>query len=322
MPPFSSGSLTEEHSFTASEKDENVRLDKLLTNSFCKKSRNYFQYLIRKQDVLVNGKAIKKRYLLSKGDTVHIRFSLPPQIDLSPENIPLDIVYEDQHLLAINKPSDLVVHPAPGHWSGTVVNAILYHFNLLEELQDPLRPGIVHRLDKDTSGLLLIAKTYEAQKCLIQMFSNREMKKEYLAICIGNPGNTKVEAPIGRHCTQRKKMSVQETGKNATSFFKTFTFNKNLSIVKIILETGRTHQIRVHAKHLNTPILGDSLYGSPQMNKKYQILRQMLHAHKLSFKHPITGDKIDLTAPLPKDMSQFITNFFSLTEKESSLCDF
>jgi 23S rRNA pseudouridine1911/1915/1917 synthase len=279
------------------------RLDRLLCQQYPTYSRTYFQYLIEQGFVLVNGLPLKKKDKPKLGDEIEICFQLTPEISLEPENIPLEILYEDEHLLAVNKPAGMVTHPAPGHYTGTFVHALLYHCKTLP-LGDTLRPGIVHRLDKDTSGVLLAAKTSEAHQKLVEMFCERKLEKSYLAICVGTPGNGTIEAPIKRHPTKRKEMAVDPTGKPATSITNILAFDGKLSLVEVKLITGRTHQIRVHLKHKGAPILGDPVYGSPAWNKQYDAPRQMLHAYRLSFSHPITGVRIDLKAPLTEDFKK------------------
>jgi len=298
-----------------SEEETNTRLDKILADRFKEiKSRNYFQYLIEEQKVLLNGNPIRKRQKPKAGDEIQIEFMLPPEVDLAAEAIPLEIIYEDPDILIINKPAGMVVHPAPGNWSGTLVNALLHHCqNLLEsfpavtEGSSHLRPGIVHRLDKDTSGLLIAAKHTLAHQRLVGMFSEKQIHKEYLAICVGNPGNIEINQPIGRHPVHRQQMAVVETGgKYALSICKTLAANGQLSAVNIVLATGRTHQIRVHLKHHGAPVLGDPLYGNLHANQKYQVQRQLLLAHRISFKHPITGCPLKFQAPIPNDISIFL----------------
>lgn len=296
-----------------SSQEAGERLDRILAARYCEvRSRTYFQRLIEKEAVLLNGETVKKRIKPKEGDEIEVCFELTPELDLLPEDIPLSIVYEDEDLLVVNKPAGLVVHPAPGHWTGTFVNALLHHCRTLE-IDDPasVRPGIVHRLDKDTSGLLLAAKHPLAQQRLIESFSNRQIHKEYLAICIGNPGQVEINAPIGRHPIHRKKMTVNEAGGRwALSRCMTLAYDGQLSMVKIILETGRTHQIRVHMLHHGTPVLGDQLYGSSNANRKYKADRQLLHAHLLRFKHPMAGIEIELKAPPPNDFSFFIKKIY------------
>lgn len=290
-----------------SEKEAGERLDKLLAAHFPSQSRSYFQFLIENDCVLVNGDKIKKREKPKIGDEIEICFLLTPECSLEPENIPLDILYEDEYLLAINKPAGMVVHPAPGHFSHTFVNALLFHCRTLETSPDNLRPGIIHRLDKDTTGVLLAAKTLSAHQQLVSLFCKREIKKNYLAICLGNPGDVLIEAAIKRHPIKRKEMSIcEDGGKEAISRCRVLAHHEKLSLVDVELITGRTHQIRVHLKHRNTPVLGDPVYGSLAANQKYGVTRQLLHAHRLQFIHPMTGQPIEIVAPLPQDMQTFM----------------
>lgn len=298
----------ETDSLIISPEEAGERLDKILAKRFHTiKSRTYFQMLIEEQRVLLNNSVVKKRIQPKAGDEVLIHFILTPEIGLSPEPIPLEIIYEDEFLLVVNKPAGMVVHPAVGNWTGTFVNALLHHCNQLETcLTGDLRPGIVHRLDKETSGLLIAAKTMKSQQLLISQFAQRKIHKEYLAICIGNPGEIEIDAPIGRHAIHRKMMTVTPEGKPSLSICNTIAYDNKFSLVRIILATGRTHQIRVHMKHHGTPILGDSTYGNLQMNTKYGVCRQLLHAQSLSFQHPITGKLLELEAQAPKDMETWI----------------
>ena len=288
-----------------SEEEEGVRIDKLLATRYPLHSRTYFQYLIEQGFVMMNGEPVKKRTVPEEADEIEVLFQLTPEASVEPENIPLEILYEDEHILAVNKPPGMVVHPAPGHWSGTFVNALLAHCKL-EEGFDHLRPGIVHRLDKDTSGVLIAAKTTVAHQRLIELFSGRMMQKQYLAVCVGKPRSGTVSAPIGRHPVHRKEMTVLPDGKEAISEIQVVACNEQLSLVLIKPKTGRTHQIRVHLKHLGAPVLGDELYGSSRANQSHGAARQLLHAYRLSFIHPITGASIELTAPLPQDLLLYI----------------
>ncbi len=291
--------------FIVSPEEANVRLDKLLSLRFPAHSRTYFQFLIEQGCVLVNGSPLKKREQPQAGDEIDVCFLLTPEISLEPEPIPLDIIYEDEHLLAINKPAGMVIHPAPGHPNGTFVNALLFHCNQLQG-SDPLRPGIVHRLDKDTTGILLAAKTLVCHAKLVELFSRRQIQKDYLAICLGTPKEGLLSAPIKRHPIQRKEMTVCfSEGKEAKSIFRILQKEGPLSFIEIQLLTGRTHQIRVHLKHLNAPVLGDVVYGSTTANKKFHVERQLLHASRVKFFHPITGNLLDLSAPIPKDFFSY-----------------
>ena len=291
----------EQESLIITVEEGGERLDKILAGRFRDiKSRTYFQYLIEEGRVWVNGETVKKREKLAEGDEILIHFILTPEIGLSPEPIPLDIVYEDDALLVINKPAGMVVHPAVGNWTGTFVNALLHHCQGLEQSKD-LRPGIVHRLDKETTGLLIAAKTPLVQQRLIEQFSTRQVYKEYLAICLGNPGKQEIQAPIGRHPVNRKLMAVVPNGRPAISRCETVAHRGPLSLVKIVLLTGRTHQIRVHMKHVGMAVLGDDTYGNLQANQKYGAERQMLHASRLKLEHPLTKKMLELEAPLPED---------------------
>ena len=291
------------------EKEESgLRLDKLLSLRFPNLSRSYFQSLIEKGLVLVNGTSVKKREKPILGDEIEICFELPDEIQLEPEDIPLNILFEDDHLLVVNKPHGMVVHPAPGHPKSTFVNALLFHCKNLQAQQGSLRPGIVHRLDKDTSGVLIAAKTTEAHRALVSMLSERKMQKTYVAVALGTPKEGRLSAPIKRHCFRRQEMAVDPEGKEAISDIKVLKKSETLSVVEIGLITGRTHQIRVHLKHLQTPVLGDCLYGSPTANKKYKAQRQLLHAARVKFIHPFTHQEMVFQAPLPSDLLPYWKN--------------
>lgn len=289
--------------FTVSPEEADTRLDKLLSIHFPEHSRTYFQYLIEHGCVLVNGAPLKKREAPKVGNEIEVCFLFTPEISLEAQNIPLEIVFEDEHLIAVNKPAGMVVHPAPGHPKDTFVNALLHHCASLP--QDSIRPGIVHRLDKDTTGILLATKTQQAHVKLVEVFMQRRIEKNYLAICLGTPKEGLIDAPIKRHPVHRKEMAIcYEFGKEAKSNCKVLEKNEQLSLVEIQLLTGRTHQIRVHLKHLGTPILGDPIYGSMGANKKFNIQRQLLHAHRLKFIHPITQSPLHFEAQPPKDFAK------------------
>jgi len=300
-------------SFTIQENQAGSRLDKILAAQYQSiGSRTYFQMLIDKELVLLNGAAVKKRIKPILGDEIEVFFIQAPEVQLTPQEIPLNILFEDDDLVIVNKPPGMVIHPAPGHWDGTFVNALLYHCRYLPGLssESSLRPGIVHRLDKETSGVLIAAKSLKAQQLLIEMFAARQIYKEYWAICVGNPGNCEINLPIGRHPIHRKQMSIREDGRCALTFCETLRTSEDLSLVKVVIATGRTHQIRVHLKHRGTPILGDALYGSKQANLRYTQTRQQLHAKKVSFSHPLTQQQIEVEAPLPLDMEECLNKKF------------
>lgn len=290
--------------------DPDTRLDKLLACHYSNFSRSYFQYLILQGAVLVNDEVVKKSCKLKIGDEIQVHFILTKEIALEPENIVLDILYEDEHLIAVNKPAGLVVHPAVGNWTGTFVNALLYHCKHIER-DDSLRPGIVHRLDKETSGVLIAAKNQAMHQALTELFSERKIEKRYIAVCKGRPSVTTIDAPIGRHPTQRKLMTVCETGKHAKTHIQVRASNGVFSVLEIGLETGRTHQIRVHLKHIGHPLVGDPVYGTVAFNDRFAIDRQMLHAMSLSFIHPVTKEPLVINARLPDDIAQVVTKISS-----------
>lgn len=293
--------------FTATEEFKNKRLDIFLQGAMEDISRAAVQKFIDEGCVEINGKKISKAGTKLKGNE-EIKIEIPEKeiLVLKGENIPLDIIYEDKYIAVINKPSDMTVHPAQDNYSGTLVNALLYHFDTLSNInEDNIRPGIVHRLDKDTSGLIIIAKTNEAHEKLVEMFQSKKMKKTYVAVCKGNFKNKsgRLENLIGRDPFDRKKMAVVEiNGKKAITNYEVIDEVQDFSLLKINIETGRTHQIRVHMKYLNHPILGDSTYGSPSKI----IGRQMLHAYMLEFIHPITKEIIKLKGEIPQDFADVL----------------
>lgn len=275
------------------------RLDKYLKRIYPEHSRNYFQFLIEEGAVLMNAKVAKKRFLVTDSDDVEVNFIATPELSLEPQNVPLDILYEDAHLVIINKPSGMVVHPAPGHPDGTLVNALLHHCLLSP---DPLRPGIVHRLDKDTSGVIVAAKTKEAHRGMIELFATRQVEKTYLAITQGVPGNRVIDKPIKRHPIYRQKMRVDPDGRASRTMIETLQSHGAKALVQVKPVTGRTHQIRVHLADLGTPILFDPIYGF----EKNPTQRLMLHAREIAFCHPISKNRLEVKAPIADDMSKFI----------------
>ena len=290
------------------EEEAGERLDKILANRFKEAySRTYFQYLIDEQLVLLNGTPVKKRIAPKTGDEIEIHFAATPEVQLSPQDIPLSLIFEDEHMLVVNKPAGMVVHPAPGNWTGTFVNALLFHCGTLPMQESAsLRPGIVHRLDKETTGILVAAKTLAMQQKLTVLFASRQVYKEYLAVCVGKPSDGEINAPIGRHPVNRKQMAIIPNGRQAISYCKALGWNEKLSLVQVVIATGRTHQIRVHLKHKGTPVLGDPIYGNPSLNEQYGAKRQLLHASKIKFQHPMTGEQLEFSAPVPDDMQRFI----------------
>lgn len=303
------------HFFVVLQTETGMRLDLVLIKKFPTQSRTYLQSLIAQGAVLRNGRSVKKGECVASGDQITVTFLAPPPIALAPEAIPLHILYEDESLLAVNKPAGMVVHPAPGHTSGTFVHALLAHCGgslpCLDRPGEALRPGIVHRLDKETSGVLIAAKTVLAHQKLVAMFAERQMDKEYLAITCGAPPTGIVHQPIGRHPTRRKEMTVHAGGKDAMSDIRRVALTGALSLVSVRPKTGRTHQIRVHLQHLGHPILGDSVYGSLKMNRDLMPPRLMLHSYRLHFVHPFTKEPLQILAPLPEDFKTFLLKFFS-----------
>ena len=287
------------------EADESgKRLDAYLAEN-TELTRTRIQQLIKEENIKVNDKKTKSSYKIETGDTIEVFIPEKKEIDLVPQNISINILYEDNDIAVINKKAGLVIHPSHGHESGTLVNAIMFHIKDLSGINGEIRPGIVHRLDKDTSGLVIIAKNDKAHNRLSEMFKNKEINKTYLAIVKGSLGKDtgRLETQMGRDLKDRKKMSVLKTGgKTAITNYEVLDKNDKFSLVRVNIETGRTHQIRVHMKYLGYPILGDSVYGKESKSVK----RQMLHAYKLEFIHPVTGKEMIIKSEIPKDFSEVL----------------
>ena len=293
--------MSEMKIFVVEEEDKGTRLDQYLVKQL-DLTRTRVQNMIKENNLEGNNENTKVAYKIEPNDSVRVYIPEVVEKDIEAEDIKLDIVYQDGDIAIINKYSGMVVHPAHGHYSGTLVNAILFQIKDLSGINGEMRPGIVHRLDKDTSGLIIVAKNDKAHTKLTEMFKNKEIKKTYLAIVKGKVSKEtgRIETNIGRDEKDRKKMSVsrdEKKGKLAITTYKVIDSNERYSLLDVNIETGRTHQIRVHMKHIGYPILGDIVYGRPD-NK---IMRQMLHAYKLEFKHPITSEEMVLEAQLPKD---------------------
>lgn len=285
--------------YTLKVTDSDIRLDKYISEHIENLSRTRVKELIKEKNILVNKKQEKVSYKVQAGDEISVTVPAVNPLDLTPENIPLDIVYEDDDVIVVNKPQGMVVHPSAGHPDHTLVNALLYHTRNLAASPEGFRPGIVHRIDKDTSGLLMIAKNSQARESLEKQLANKTNERYYLAIVHGNFGeeNGKIDAPIGRNPNDRKKMAVVENGKNAVTHFKVLEQFKNYSLIKCKLETGRTHQIRVHLSYIGHPVAGDPLYGP---KKTLKGSGQFLHAEVLGFKHPKTGKQLTFEVKPPK----------------------
>ncbi len=272
-------------------------------------SRVAVQRLIEEENILVNGKATKSSYLTQVGDVVTIQVPEVKEVGLQPQELPLDVVYEDEDIIVINKAKGMVVHPAAGNPDGTLVNAIMAHCKgKLSGIGGELRPGIVHRLDKDTSGLLIVAKNDKAHLRISEQIQNREVKKTYLALVKGVvPENeATIKMPIGRSNKDRKKMAVTPKGKEAITHFKVLERFEKYTYLEVKIETGRTHQIRVHMAEIGHPVVGDMVYSNGK--NEFNIEGQMLHAHRLEFKHPITEKDMCLEAPLPEYFANIVSD--------------
>lgn len=296
--------------FIASEETGN-RIDQVLVSRFPDYSRGYFQRCIKDGVVLINGGKCKPRDPVRENDLISIIWPEEKTVTLSAMEMELNILDEDEHVIVINKPSGLVVHPAKGNWSGTLVHGLLAHDeeSFTDLIGEDMRPGIVHRLDKDTSGVMVVAKTEEARQSLLRSFKERTVEKIYLAIVIGETGAKvgTVETLFGRHPTNRYKMSVlQENGKRAVTHYRTIAQASGLSLVEVKLETGRTHQIRVHMSHLHYPIIGDPVYGGRPKGAPFHANRQMLHAWKLCFPHPKDGKMRQYMGTPPDDFLEML----------------
>ena len=298
-------------SYQITERQAGDRLDHFLAENLPETSRSQLTSSVRAGLVLVDGSVKKSSYRLKVGDKVSGSVASPAVVDLQAEKIELTILYEDEFLLVISKPPGLVVHPGSGNLTGTLVNGLLHYCGSIAGIGDSVRPGIVHRLDKDTSGVMVIAKREDAHRKLVEMFKDRAMEKEYLALVHGvwdqKPG--RLVAPVGRHPVHRQKMAVREVGGRyaATHWQVLQEFGGMYSLVAVGIETGRTHQIRVHMAHLGHPVVGDSLYGKGHGPEK--ITRQMLHASRLRFIHPLTGVKLDFESPLWPDFLEVLQGF-------------
>ena len=291
------------------ENDEGERIDRYLADNLTDKSRSYLQKLIKDGKVKVNGKPVKANYRLVFDDQVEIFMPEIKEPDIEPENIPLDILYEDKDVLLVNKPKQMVVHPAPGHYSGTLVNAIMYHCgHELSGINGVMRPGIVHRIDMDTTGSLVICKNDVAHQCLSEQLKEHSINRIYEAIVHGNLKQDEgtINAPIGRHPTDRKKMSIHaKNGREAITHYKVLERFGNYTHIQCKLETGRTHQIRVHMSSIGHPLVGDAVYG-PAKCPFPNLQGQTLHAKTLGFIHPTTNEYLEVNAPLPAYFTSLI----------------
>ncbi len=309
-------------SFPVESDDAGVRLDVFLAARLPQYSRTNLRNAIVAGTVTVDGVRTKVAYRLVEGQQVSVTVPEMPRESPMPENIPLDLLYEDDHVVAVNKPPNMVVHPAKGNWSGTLTSALAFHFQSLSTVGGPTRPGIVHRLDRDTSGVILVAKTDVAHKHLAKQFETRTIRKQYMAICRGVPDrdHDRIDAPIGMHSHQREKMTIREghsTSRDAITEYKVHRRYIGFSWLTLFPKTGRTHQIRVHLAHAGWPVVSDRLYAGHsqitlgEINRKRNddsvvLGRQALHAQKITFDHPVTGDSVSIEAPIPDDMAGLV----------------
>lgn len=297
--------MNREYELTAEESGQ--RLDKYLAGEMTDLSRSRIKELVQAGEVLVNGKKSKVSYKVQKGDLIQVTVLPLEPLKLEAENIPLDIVYEDEDIIVVNKPQGMVVHPAAGHPSHTLVNALLYHTRDLADSPEGFRPGIVHRIDKDTSGILMVAKNAAARESLEKQLAAKSNKRQYLAIVHGNFAEEEgtIDAPIGRNPKDRKQMAVVEKGKSAVTHFKVLEQYQGYSLVECQLETGRTHQIRVHMAYIGHPLAGDPLYGP---RKTLPGHGQFLHAKTLGFEQPSTGEWLEFSAQPPEIFQQTVAD--------------
>ncbi len=297
-----------EREFIVDEQYKEKRIDKFLSDTIENMSRSFIAGMIDDGFVFVNDKVVSKSYKLNSGDRVLAKIAETVELDVEPEDIPIDIVYEDAHIVVVNKSKGMVVHPAPGNYSGTLVNALLYHCRgKLSGINGVLRPGIVHRIDKNTSGLLVVAKSDKAHNSLSEQIKEHSMTREYRAVIYGHLKDSQgiIDAPIGRSQMDRKRMCVTDkNSKNAVTHYTVLEEYKDFSYISCRLETGRTHQIRVHMSYIGHPLAGDDVYGPKKVIT--ELNGQCLHAIKLGFNHPVTGEYMEFNSVLPDYFEKFL----------------
>ena len=293
------------------EENHLERIDRFLSQSLeIDLSRNYIQKLIKEENILVNSKAIKQNYRVKADDHIQVHIPEPEELTLIPEDIPINIIFEDESIAVINKSPGMVVHPGPGNWNRTLVNALLFHLRDLSSIGGVSRPGIIHRLDKDTSGLMIIAKNDHAHRFLTQKFTLREIQKGYAALIVGKPRKPHdiINRPIGRHPRYRHKMTIREDGKEAITEYRIREIWNSrsglFSLLDIVPHTGRTHQIRVHLSSIGTPIVGDPVYS--KRSHKYRVSHLLLAAVSIAFEHPASKERVQFEIPLPENIENFI----------------
>lgn len=298
----------EEKIFEINEENKGIRIDKFITDIMEGKSRSYIQEMIEEGYVVVNNKKVKSNYKLKLNDVIKTTIKEPVELEVKKENIPIDILYEDSDVIVVNKPKGMVVHPAPGNYEGTLVNALLYHCKDLSSINGVIRPGIVHRIDKDTTGVLVVAKNDEAHVKLSEQLKDHSMKREYYALVEGRlkKDSGTIDKPLARSKRDRLKIAITEDGKRAVTHYSVIERFKNSTLVKCVLETGRTHQIRVHMSSIGYPLVGDPLYGFKK--QKFKDDGQMLHAKVLGFIHPRTGEYMEFSSELPENYKKLLEN--------------
>jgi 23S rRNA pseudouridine1911/1915/1917 synthase len=290
--------------------EDNIRLDIYLTKELKDISRTFIQKLIKDKQVSINGAYSPTVHTRVKlGDKIEVTIPKAEELKVIPQNIRLKIIYEDKDIIVVDKQAGMVVHPAAGNYEGTLVNALLFHCRDLAGIAGSLRPGIVHRLDKDTSGVMVVAKTDKAHRELSRQFLEHEVEKKYLTLVVGKCQTPygRINMPVGRSSSDRKKMKVSgQHGRAAVSFFKVIEEFKNFSLLEVMPKTGRTHQIRVHLAFIGHPVMGDKEYGQSARKYNFEVKRQMLHAHSLKFVHPTGKKVVEFTVPIPADMKKII----------------
>lgn len=286
--------------------DELDRIDRFLAEKITNLSRTTIKKLITDDQILVNQSPVKASYSVKVNDLIEVLDVDLSETDVTPVEMALNIIYEDDDLLVVNKPSGMVVHPAPGHYNDTLVNGLLWHINQLSSINGDLRPGIIHRIDKDTSGLLMVAKNNYAHEILAKELRDKKTKREYIALVEGVIQNKRgrINAPIGRDKSNRLKMAVISSGKDSVTNFEVLETYEDSSLIKCILETGRTHQIRVHLQYINHPLVNDYVYGNAKIND----FGQFLHAQTLGFTHPTTREWMEFFVELPEEFSNYLEN--------------